>query len=115
VIFNRYTIYRPGLFARLLPSGKWKLRLPTATAGSVELHTGTRAELRCLDITAIGIKKALLWHTVEVRTRNHVETLSCLGEEAASRLACTLFLLTFVYCWSGIARGRRCLGRYGTG
>ncbi len=46
-----------------------------------------RAELRCLDITAIGIKKALLWHTVEVRTRNHVETLSCLGEEAASRLA----------------------------
>ncbi|WP_236734373.1 hypothetical protein [Agrobacterium tumefaciens] len=87
MIFNRYTTYRPGLFARLLPSGRWKLRLPTATQSSVELHTGTRAELRCLDITAIGIKKALLWHTVEVRTRNHVETLSCLGEEAASRLA----------------------------
>jgi hypothetical protein len=36
---------------------------------------------------AIGIKKALLWHTIEVRTRSHVESLSCLGEEAASRLA----------------------------
>jgi len=87
VIFNRYTTYRPGLFARLLPSGRWKLRLPTATAGSIELNTGTWAELRCLDIIAIGIKKALLWHTVEARTRSHVETLSCLGEEAASRLA----------------------------
>ncbi len=87
MIFNRYTTYRPGLFARLLPSGRWKLRLPTATQSSVELHTGTRAELRCLDITAIGIKKALLWHTVEIRTRDHVETLSCLGEEAASGLA----------------------------
>lgn len=87
MIFNRYTTYRPGLLARLLPSGRWKLRLPTATSGSVELHTGTRAELQCLDIIAIAIKKALLWHTVEVRTRSHVETLSCLGEEAASRLA----------------------------
>ncbi len=27
MIFNRYTTYRPGLFARLLPSGRWKLRL----------------------------------------------------------------------------------------
>jgi DNA helicase-4 len=87
MIFNRYTTYRPGLLARLLPSGRWKLRIPTLTTGSVELHTGTRAELRCLDITAIGIKKALLWHTVELRTRSHVETLSCLGEEVASRLA----------------------------
>ncbi len=87
MIFNRSTTYRPGLFARLLPSGRWKLRLPTATAGSVELHTATRVELPCLDITAIGIKKALLWHTVEIRTRSHVKTLSCLGEEAARRLA----------------------------
>lgn len=87
MIFNRYTTYRPGLFARLLPSGRWKLRLPTATAGFVELHTGTRVELPCLDITAIAIRKVLLWDTVEIRTRRHVETLSCLGEEAASRLA----------------------------
>ncbi len=85
--FDRYTTYRPGPLARLLPSGRWKLRIPTVTAGSVELHTGTRAELRCLDIAAVGIKKAMLWHTVELRTRSHVETLSCLGEEAASRLA----------------------------
>ncbi|SCX22507.1 MULTISPECIES: UvrD-helicase domain-containing protein [Agrobacterium] len=87
MIFNRNTTCRPGLFARLLPSGRWKLRLPTATAGSAELHTGTWVELPCLDITAIAIKKALLLHTVEIRTRSHVETLSCLGEEAASRLA----------------------------
>lgn len=87
MIFNRYTTYRPGLFARLLPSGRWKLRLPKATAGCVELHNVTRAKLQCLDITDIRIKKALLWHTVEIRTRSHVETLSCLGEEAASRLA----------------------------
>ncbi len=87
MIFNRHTTYRPGLLARLLPSGRWKLRIPTVTTGSVELHTGTRADLRCLDITAVGIKKALLWHKVEIRTRSHVETLSCLGEEAASRLA----------------------------
>nr|WP_246708250.1 UvrD-helicase domain-containing protein [Rhizobium laguerreae] len=46
--------------------------------------------MRCLDITAIGIKKALLWHTVEIRTCSHVETLSCLGEDAATRLATDL-------------------------
>ncbi|WP_311044195.1 UvrD-helicase domain-containing protein [Rhizobium sp. NLR22b] len=90
MIFSRYTTYRPGLFARLLPSGRWKLRLPTATTASVELHTGTRAKLLCLDIAAIGIKKALLWHTVEIRTCSHVETLSCLGEDAATRLATDL-------------------------
>lgn len=27
-----------------------------------------------MDITVIGIKKALLWHTNEIRTRRHVET-----------------------------------------
>lgn len=90
MIFNRYTTYRPSLFARLFPSGRWKLRLPTATSASVELHTGTRAELLCLDITAIGIKKALLWHTVEIRTRSNVEILPCLDKEAAARLTADL-------------------------
>jgi DNA helicase-4 len=59
VIFNRDTTYRPGLFARLLPSGRWKLRLPTATTASVDLHTGTRAEPRCLDITAVDFHVSL--------------------------------------------------------
>lgn len=42
-------------------------------------------------------QKALLWHTVEIRTRSHVETLSCLGEEVASRLANDLH--RFINCY----------------
>ncbi|AVC45458.1 MULTISPECIES: UvrD-helicase domain-containing protein [Rhizobium] len=90
MIFDRYNTYRPGLLARLLPAGRWKLRLPKTVSATVDLQTDRWVDLRCLDIIAIGVKKALLWHTVEIRTRSHIESLSCLGEDAARRLSTDL-------------------------
>ncbi len=90
MILDRYSTYRPGLLARLLPSGRWKLRLANTTSASIDLQTGRRYELSCLDIIAVSVKKALLWHTVEIRTRSHIENLSCLGEDAAKRLSTDL-------------------------
>lgn len=90
MIFDRYHTYRPGLLARLLPAGRWKLRLPKTVSATVDLQTDRWVDLRCLDIIAIGVKKALLWHTVEIRTRTHIESLSCLGEDAARRLSTDL-------------------------
>ena len=40
-----------------------------------------------MDIAAISVSKALLWHCVEIRSSHRVETLGCLGEQAAEKLA----------------------------
>lgn len=45
-------------------------------------------------MTSISINKALLWHTVEVRSRNRIDQLSCLGEDTATKLAADLY--TFI-------------------
>ncbi|NTH16651.1 UvrD-helicase domain-containing protein [Agrobacterium rhizogenes] len=96
-MFDRYSTYRPGLFARLLPAGRWRLSLPKTTSASMDLQTKGRVELACLDIIAVRVKKALLWHTVEIRTRSNTESLSCLGEEAALRLSTDLH--RFINCY----------------
>ncbi|WP_311043840.1 UvrD-helicase domain-containing protein [Rhizobium binae] len=61
--------------------------LPT----SIHLNVGDAVKLSCLEVIAISVSKALLWHTVEVRSRNRIDNLSCLGEEAATRLAADLY------------------------
>ncbi|MDV4183530.1 UvrD-helicase domain-containing protein [Rhizobium brockwellii] len=64
--------------------------LAKTTSSSIDLQTDRRFELPCRDIIAVSVKKALLWHSVEIRTRSHVEKLPCLGEEAAQRLSTDL-------------------------
>ncbi|MCF1449903.1 AAA family ATPase [Agrobacterium vitis] len=83
--------YRPGFFARLLPQGKWKVALRSSLPATLQIDLNGANNLACLDVVAISVGKALLWHSVEVRSRNQVYSLSCLGEEAAIRLAADLY------------------------
>lgn len=111
MIFDRYTTYRPGLLARLLPSGRWKLQLAKSTSPVVNVQTDRHFELSCLDIVAVGVKKALLWHTVEIRTRSRVEVLSCLGEEAARGLSSDLHRFINRYLLELIGSDREALAQ----
>ena len=87
---GRNRTYRPGFVARFLPSGRWKLTLNPSTPGLVQLFSGGRIDLPCLDVTAISVGKALLWHRVDVRSHHRVDSLACLGERAAQQLAADL-------------------------
>lgn len=57
----------------------------------VQLNVGGPLNLPCLDVIAISVSKALLWYSVEVRSRSGIHNLSCLSEEAATRLAADLY------------------------
>lgn len=74
-----------------LPQGKWKVTVRPSSPATVEISQSGADNLACLDISAISVGKALLWYSVEVRSRNKVYTLPCLGEEAAIRLAADLY------------------------
>jgi DNA helicase-4 len=58
---------------------------------AVQLTAGGAVNLPCLEVIAISVSKALLWHSVEVSTRNGTHSLSCLGEDAATGLAAGLY------------------------
>ncbi|ANM13537.1 UvrD-helicase domain-containing protein [Rhizobium sp. N324] len=88
---DRVRTYRPGFFARFLPQGKWTVTLRPSLPATVQIRQNGANHLACLDIAAISVGKALLWHSVEVRSRNNVYSLPCLGEEAATRLAADLY------------------------
>jgi len=90
VFSGRARVYRPGFFARLFTSRKWKLTLDPKVSGSVRLRHAADVDLRCLDIVSISTSKALLWHTVEIRSRSGTETLSGLTGEAAVLLGADL-------------------------
>ena len=67
------------------------MTLTASSPASIRLEVGDTVKLPCLDVVAISVNKALLWHTVEVRSRDRIHNLSCLGEEAATRLAADLY------------------------
>ncbi|MCZ7448356.1 hypothetical protein [Rhizobium rhizogenes] len=90
-MFDRVRTYRPGFFARLLPQGKWKVSLNSPFPAAVQLDVSGGISLPCLDVIAISVSKALLWHTVEVRSLTRIYGLACLGEEAATQLAADLY------------------------
>lgn len=87
---GRARAYRPGFLARLFPSGKWKLTLDPRLSGGVRLSQGGDVELKCLDVVSIAISKALLWHSVEIRSRGRTDVLSALSSDAATQLAADL-------------------------
>ncbi|MCZ7497435.1 UvrD-helicase domain-containing protein [Agrobacterium rhizogenes] len=66
------------------------MTLTASSPASIRLGVGDAVKLPCLDVVAISVCKALLWHTVEVRSRDRIDNLSCLGEEAATQLAADL-------------------------
>lgn len=66
------------------------MTLTASSPASIRLEVGDAVKLPCLDVVAISVSKALLWHTVEVRSRDRTDSLSCLREEAATRMAADL-------------------------
>ena len=87
---GRARVYRPGFFARLFTSRKWKLTLDPKASGRVRLSHTADVDLRCLDIVSTSTSKALLWHTVEIRSRGGTETLSGLTGDAAAQIGADL-------------------------
>lgn len=85
-ILGRSRTYRPSLWARLFLSENWKLVLSISSLERIRLKPVTENEIQCLDITAISLTKALLWHTVEIRSKGRIDTLSGLTAKMAQRL-----------------------------
>ncbi|MFD1033125.1 UvrD-helicase domain-containing protein [Sphingomonas hankookensis] len=82
-MLGRAQTYRPGIWARMFGGGAWKLALDSRHDARMMLGGD---EIACLDITAIDTSKALLWHTVEIRTSSRIEALTGLTGNAARRL-----------------------------
>lgn len=93
-MFARSRTYRPSLWARLFLAKSWKLTLSTSSQDRVRLKTATEDDIQCVNITSVSTTKALLWHTVELRSTGRVEALSGLSAKAAQQLASDL--LAFV-------------------
>ena len=71
-------------------------------AGSVGLKSDEEVNLRCLDIVSIATTKALLWHTVEIRSRSRTDSLSGLAGDAAAKLTADLHAFVNDYLFSQI-------------
>jgi DNA helicase-4 len=89
-MFSRSRTYRPGLVARLFASGKWRLTLSSSVPEQVRLNSGGEVGIHCIDIASVSTSKALLWHSVEIRSRGRIDTLSGLSADAAAKLATDL-------------------------
>lgn len=85
-IFGRSRTYRPGLWARLFLSEKWKLVLSSSSQDRISLKSTHEDEIQCLEISSISSTKALLWHTVEIRSKGRIDALSGLTAKAAQTL-----------------------------
>lgn len=55
------------------------MTLNALSPASIRLEVDDAVKLPCLDVVAISVSKALLWHTVEVRSRDRIDNLSCLS------------------------------------
>lgn len=87
IMFRRSRTYRPNLWARLFLVDNWKLVLKAASLDRVRLTTEVEDDILCMGITSISVAKALLWHSVEIRAKDRVETLSGLTAKEAQELA----------------------------
>lgn len=90
LLSGRAQTYRRGILARLFASGKWKLTLDPRRSGRIRLRRDGNIELVCLDIVSISASKALMWHSVEIRSRGRTDVLSGLTGEAAAQLVADL-------------------------
>ncbi|KEZ21325.1 putative ATP-dependent DNA helicase [Sphingobium yanoikuyae] len=82
-MFARSKTYRPSLWLRLFLADNWTLTLIRSQPQDVKLGSG---KLASIDITAISVTRALLWHAVEIRTRDSVTNLTGLSGNAARQL-----------------------------
>lgn len=103
-MFARSRTYRPSLWARLFLVDNWKLMLDQANRDQIRLGSGDA--LACMSISAIAVTKALLWHTVEIRTHTATRTLSDLSAEGAHRLRSDLVGFVNLHLADLIAQGK---------
>src|SRR5690606_22456843 len=84
------------------------LSLHDALPICIRLRQDGDIELVCLDIVSISASKALLWHSVEIRSRGRTDSLSGLTGEAAAQLASDLnaFINTHLFGLIGAETGR---------
>lgn len=85
-MLGRSRIYRPSLWARIFLSEKWKLALSPSSQDRVSLTSTGEDEIQCLDISSVSSTKALLWHTVEIRSKGRIDALSGLTAKASQTL-----------------------------
>lgn len=85
-MLGRSRIFRPSLWARLFLSENWRLILSPSSRDRIRLRRATDDEIQCLEITSVSLAKALLWHTVEIRSKGRIDTLSGLTAKMAQTL-----------------------------
>lgn len=85
-MFRGSRTYRPSLWARLFLSENWKLILNSTFQDRLKLNSTGQDEISCLGITSVSSTKALLWHQVEIRSKNRIDVLSGLTAKAAQAL-----------------------------
>lgn len=86
--------YRPSIWARLLLVGDWKVTLNGSYRDQINVKTASEEIIRCLDLTSVSTTKALLWHTVELRSKTRTISLSGLTAKGAAEAAAGI--LSFV-------------------
>jgi hypothetical protein len=87
---DRVRTYRPGFFARLFPQGKWKVTLRSSLPATVQINrTAPSIFLAWMSWPFPSAGAAV--HSVEARSHNRIDSLSCLGEETPTRLAADLY------------------------
>ncbi len=85
-MIGRSRTYRPSLWARIFLSENWKLVLSAASSDRIRLKLKADDDVPCFDVTDVSSTKALLWHTVEIRSKGRVDALSGLTAKAAQTL-----------------------------
>ena len=93
-MFGQSKTYRPSLWLRLFLADNWTLTLNRAQPQHARLN---EFDLASLDITAISINRALLWHAVEIRTRSRVATLTGLSGKVAREMRDDLHRLVNIH------------------
>ena len=80
-------VYKPGFWARLILSENWKLTINASVHDRISCHIDKTYDLPCLDLVSISTIRGLLWHTVEIRSKEFAFRLSGLSAESANEMA----------------------------
>lgn len=78
--------YRPSIWARIFLAESWKVVLHPSRGDRLRIDTADATDIACLDVSAIDVSKALIWHTVEIRSPGRIDKLSGLSAGAAQTL-----------------------------
>lgn len=80
-------VYRPRFWARFFLPVSWQLALSGKESDRIRLKLDREYEIACDDISDVTLRRALLWHTVNIRSKNRNDELAGLSAETAQALA----------------------------